>query len=227
MFPLCFYYFEFSSIMQKSNVNHQGHDETSNELLIADLNTMSKIFGSLFYFPLTHENNLAIIDAIKSREDLTESGFGDVVNAIESESSDAINDDFFLLFEGGEIMVAPPWGSVYLDKEQVIFGDSTLRYRRFLKQHEIELNTGMREPEDQFGLMLFAVSQIIEQHQNQALVEELFSQHLLPWCTDYLALVAKHAKTSSYCSLANLARGFCMNVQDTWQLTPAELKVYR
>ncbi|PKH05559.1 DMSO reductase [Moritella sp. Urea-trap-13] len=192
-----------------------------------DLNTMSKIFGSLFYFPLTHENNRAIIDAIKGNEDLTENGFGDIVNAIESENSDVINDDFFLLFEGGEIMVAPPWGSVYLDREQVIFGDSTLRYRRFLKQHDIELNTGMREPEDQFGLMLFAVSQIIEQHQDQALVEQLFSQHLLPWCLHYLALVAKHAKTSSYRSLANLAKAFCMDVQEAWQLTPAELKVYR
>lgn len=213
--------------MQKSNVNHQDHNDVSNAFLLDDLSIMSKILGSLFYFPLTHENNRAIIAAMKANEELAENGFGDVVNAIESEHCDAINDDFFLLFEGGEIMVAPPWGSVYLDKEQVIFGDSTLRYRRFLKQHDIELDTGMREPEDQFGLMLFAVSQIIAQHQDPVLVAQLFSAHLLPWSTHYLSRVEKHAQTSSYRRLAKFAKAWSVDVQEAWQLTPATLKVYR
>ncbi|WP_261859232.1 TorD/DmsD family molecular chaperone [Photobacterium sanguinicancri] len=215
----------------------QNLTDTSTELSLDDVNTMSKIFGSLFYFPLTHENNQAIIDLIKGSDDLEHNGFADFVHAVASDTSDALNDDFFLLFEGGETMVAPPWGSVYLDKEQVVFGDSTVRLRQFLRANNIELNTGMREPEDQFGLMLFAISQLIEQsqaHQSQQNVSEvqqqvetLFTDHLLPWCIHYLSLVEKYSTTDTYQHLAVLVKEWCVAVQNAWQLTPLSLKVYR
>ncbi|OZS44233.1 TorD/DmsD family molecular chaperone [Photobacterium sanguinicancri] len=205
----------------------QNLTDTSTELSLDDVNTMSKIFGSLFYFPLNHENNQAIIELIKYSDDLEHNGFADFVHALTSEKNQALNDDFFLLFEGGEVMVAPPWGSVYLDKEQVVFGDSTVRLRQFLRANNIELNTGMREPEDQFGLMLFAISQLIEQSQDQPLVENLLTEHLLPWCLRYLELVEKHAATNTYQRLAALVKEWCLSIQDTWQLTPLSLKVYR
>ncbi|MDO6499206.1 TorD/DmsD family molecular chaperone [Photobacterium sanguinicancri] len=215
----------------------QNLTDTSTELSLDDVNTMSKIFGSLFYFPLNHENNKAIIELIKYSDDLEHNGFADFVCALTSEKKQALNDDFFLLFEGGEVMVAPPWGSVYLDKEQVVFGDSTVRLRQFLRANNIELNTGMREPEDQFGLMLFAISQLIEQsqaHQSQQnvpevqqQVEALFTDHLLPWCIHYLSLVEKHSTTNTYQHLAVLVKEWCVAVQNAWQLTPLSLKVYR
>ncbi|MGR5129320.1 TorD/DmsD family molecular chaperone [Photobacterium swingsii] len=208
------------------NVNDTS-TERSTELSLADVNAMSKIFGSLFYFPLTHENNHGIIALIKGSDDLEHNGFADFSHAVASDNSEALNDDFFLLFEGGETMVAPPWGSVYLDKEQVVFGDSTVRLRQFLRVNNIELDTGMREPEDQFGLMLFAVSQLIEQSQDQQLVEALLTDHLLPWCLRYLELVEKHAATNTYQHLAALVKEWCLSVQDGWQLTPLSLKVYR
>ncbi|WP_239685877.1 hypothetical protein [Photobacterium swingsii] len=48
----------------------QNVNDTSTELSLADVNAMSKIFGSLFYFPLTHENNQAIITLLKGCDDL-------------------------------------------------------------------------------------------------------------------------------------------------------------
>ncbi len=54
-------------------------------------------------------------------------------------------------------MPAPPWGSVYQIKTASKFGASTVEYRQFLELNQIELDTGLREPEDQFGLMLFAM----------------------------------------------------------------------
>lgn len=41
------------------------------------------------------------------------------------------------LFIGPNELLAPPWGSVYLDPECVIFGHSLLALRDFLKRHQI------------------------------------------------------------------------------------------
>ncbi|MCV5744761.1 molecular chaperone TorD family protein, partial [Escherichia coli] len=40
---------------------------------------------------------------------------------------------FSVLFEGQGEMPAPPWGSVYLEKDNLLMGDSTAEYRKFLR----------------------------------------------------------------------------------------------
>lgn len=198
-----------------------------NGIDLDSLQTMAKVLGSLFYFPLTDENNQSLIKAMASDSNEQESAFSNWCQTVNSELKDTLNQDFFLLFEGGEIMVAPPWGSVYLDREEVIFGDSTVAYRQFLREHGIELDTGMREPEDQFGLMLFAVSQFLEQKAELEVVKNLFSDHLLPWCYRYLELVQEHALSKSYKELADLAGQWCEAVQEVLSIEPKPLKLYR
>ncbi|CAM4443492.1 molecular chaperone TorD family protein [Vibrio agarivorans] len=197
------------------------------EVDLDSLQTMAKVLGSLFYFPLTDANNQSLIRAMAVDAQEQESAFSDWCKTVNSELKDTLNQDFFLLFEGGEIMVAPPWGSVYLDREEVIFGDSTVAYRQFLREHGIELDTGMREPEDQFGLMLFAVSQFLEQQTDITIVKSLFADHLFPWCYRYLELVQEHALSNSYKQLAGLAQQWCEAVQELLVIEPKALKLYR
>lgn len=191
------------------------------------LQTMAKVLGSLFYFPLTDANNQALIRALSVDSKEQESPFSQWCDTVDNEIKDTINQDFFLLFEGGEIMVAPPWGSVYLDREEVIFGDSTVEYRQFLRSHGLELDTGMREPEDQFGLMLFAVSQFLEQKFDLDVVKRLFADHLLPWCFRYLELVQTHALSKSYKQLAALTGQWCEAVQEVLDVDVTQRKLYR
>ncbi len=194
---------------------------------LQSLQTMAKVFGSLLYFPLTDSNNQTLIKALSEDEALENSDIQAWCKTAQTELPDALNQDFFLLFEGGEVMLAPPWGSVYTDKEEVIFGDSTVAYRQFLRDHGIELDTGMREPEDQIGLMLFAVSQLIEQQQDVETVKTLLTEHLLTWCYRYFELVQQHAKTQSYKQLAGLVSLWCEVVQDVLDITPNAVKLYR
>ncbi len=49
---------------------------------------------------------------------------------------------------------APPWGSVWLDKESVLFGDSTLALRQWMRENGIALEADGNEPEDHFGTVL-------------------------------------------------------------------------
>ncbi len=43
------------------------------------------------------------------------------------------------LFIGPWALPAPPWGSVWLDKESVLFGDSTLALRQWMRENGIAL----------------------------------------------------------------------------------------
>lgn len=187
---------------------------------------MSKLAGSFFYYPLTHENNTQCINVIKQSEDLDETGFSAFLTAYEKSTKEEIASEFQRLFEGSDIMPAPPWGSVYLDREQVIFGDSTLRFRQFLAENQIELNTGMREPEDQFGLSLLAMAMIIEQNKGEAVVIELLSQHLLPWAYRYLTLVQKHSETGVYASLAAVTEAWLKELEQAFSLQVHDYKLY-
>ncbi|MCP4954459.1 MAG: DMSO reductase [Photobacterium aquimaris] len=184
---------------------------------------LARVFGSLFYYPLTHTNNLELVKAMDNSDE--ESLFSGLAQRMALDGEIALATDFQQLFEGMDVMPAPPWGSVYLDREQVIFGDSLLRYREFLAQQQMVLDTGMREPEDQFGLMLLALANLIEQQQHEA-AKALLEQHLLPWAYRYLELVEKSAKTKTYQYLAIAMQQWLRHLQQELVLTPADMKVY-
>lgn len=195
-------------------------------VLMENISAAAKILGSFFYYPLNNENNTQYIEMIKNSDDLNDSGFVDFIYAYENTDKDFIASDFQQLFEGCDVMPAPPWGSVYLDREQVIFGDSTLRFRRFLLTHNIELNTGMREPEDQFGLSLLAMAMMIEQGKSEDVISELLSEHLLPWAYHYLELVQKNATTEIYTSLSSITFDWLTALQEEFNITPHQYKLY-
>lgn len=57
------------------------------------------------------------------------------------------------LFIGPWALPAPPWGSVWLDKESVLFGESTLALREWMRANGIALDADRNEPEDHFGTL--------------------------------------------------------------------------
>ncbi|MDV5167827.1 molecular chaperone TorD family protein [Photobacterium rosenbergii] len=189
------------------------------------ISTIARILGSFFYYPLTHETNRQVCQMIADSEDQEDSPFAELLKAVEADGADDLAMDFQQLFEGCEVMPAPPWGSVYLDKEQVIFGETTVAYRRFLADKEMSLDTGMREPEDQFGLMLMAMSKLAEAEDNEA-IKALLSVHLLPWAPRYLELMQKNANTQSYQLLGAMAAQWLAFIGEELAVTAVEKKVY-
>ncbi|MBY5946181.1 molecular chaperone TorD family protein [Photobacterium rosenbergii] len=189
------------------------------------ISTIARILGSFFYYPLTHETNRQVCQMIADSEDQEDSPFAELLKAVEADGADDLAMDFQQLFEGCEVMPAPPWGSVYLDKEQVIFGETTVAYRRFLADKEMSLDTGMREPEDQFGLMLMAMSKLAEGEDSEA-IKALLSVHLLPWAPRYLELMQKNANTQSYQLLGAMAEQWLAFIAEELAVTAVEKKVY-
>ncbi len=129
------------------------------------------------------------------------------------------------LFIGPYALPAPPWGSVYLDKENVLFGDSTVKLRDWMAQQQVEVTLAQQEPEDHIGLLLMMAAWLAE-HQ-PADLPVLLADHLLPWGYRYLALLQADANHPFYQGLAALTTLTLTHWQHQLQATPTVVELYR
>lgn len=68
--------------------------------------------------------------------------------AVDNESlaaTSSLADEYRRLFVGPAKKAAAPWGSVYTDRDQVVFGLSTLELREWLRKNGIEVRRGESE----------------------------------------------------------------------------------
>lgn len=70
------------------------------------------------------------------------------------ESADAVRDDHFRLFRGPAAVAAPPWASVHLSPEKLLFEDETFAVREAYARHGLAAPLLNREPDDHIALEL-------------------------------------------------------------------------
>ncbi len=80
-----------------------------------------------------------------------------------TDSDEPLQDARQRLLIGPHALPAPPWGSVWLDKESVLFGDSTLALRQWMRENSVVFSSGQNEPEDHFGALLLLAAWLAEQ----------------------------------------------------------------
>ncbi len=150
-----------------------------------------------------------------------------------------ISTDYADLFVGPNALKAPPWGSVYLDEEQLTFGETTLEVRAFYHQHGMAIETGEQEPDDHIGLMFAFLAWLgehaLEQEENQsqamlacfASIRIFLSEHMLPWAPRLCDLVEEQATTAFYRGVGQITKGVIMAMADITKATPREMRLYR
>lgn len=78
----------------------------------------------------------------------------------------------------------PPWGSVWLDRESVLFGDSTLALRQWMRENHIAFEMQQNEPEDHFGTLLMLAAWLAENgretERDQLLAASAAMEHAFP-----------------------------------------------
>lgn len=220
------------------------------------MTTLPRILGALFYSPPQSETArqlwplLPQITEYFPWPDRLE--IAQYCQQLHDINPEALEYDFSILFEGQGEMPAPPWGSVYLDKENCLMGASTLRYREFLAGLGLASQSVIREPEDQFGLMLLAWVYLLEQdstkqhpskqhaaeeHLSKQYAEKqppseaattLLTEHLLPWAYRYLEFV-KNAQTEHqvYPILAAICESYLKTLQTELKLHPQSYPLFR
>lgn len=142
-----------------------------------------------------------------------------------SADDDAIVWEFRRLFVGPNPMPAPPWGSVYTDREQVIFGQSTLALREWMRGEGIERLGDEKTPEDHIGLMLLLLAWIAR-HRPELTVDYL-EHHLLTWSSHFLDELADAAEQPLFEGLARLTRASLEGLQAELDIVVQYPRFYR
>ena len=124
--------------------------------------------------------------------------------------------DWQRLFVGPNHLPSPPWGSVWLDPEHVLEGDSTQRLKAFLAEQKMVVEDAAREPVDHIGLMLMQAAFLAGEGRAPALAV-LLRQHLLSWLPQFVETL-NHAECGFYPALARLT---LLTVEEMNQVLPA------
>lgn len=129
------------------------------------------------------------------------------------------------LFVGPGPKAAPQWGSVYTDRECVVFGESTLALRQWMRQRGVKRLIQNAEPEDSLGELLCLMAWLAR-HRPE-LVDELLADHVLPWAPHFLEEMEEAAEQPFYQALAQLARLTLEGIQVQRHLAVAAPRFYR
>ena len=130
------------------------------------------------------------------------------------------------LFIGPWALPAPPWGSVWLDKESVLFGDSTLALRQWMRENNIAFDSRQNEPEDHFGALLLLAAWLAEEGNSDA-CERLLAWHLLPWAGRFLTVFTNEAQHPFWCSVGKLAQLTLASWQSRLLIPVAQKPLFR
>ena len=129
------------------------------------------------------------------------------------------------LFVGPAPKPAPPWGSVYTDRECVVFGASTLALRAWMRGRGIARLADDKTPEDHIGLML-ALMAWIARNQPEDL-DEFLQAHLLTWSSHFLDQLIEAADQPFYEGLARLTKASLEGIQAELALDVVYPRFYR
>ncbi|SFD13987.1 Tat proofreading chaperone DmsD [Pragia fontium] len=181
---------------------------------IDDISLTGRMLGALLYYPPEQQDVLSLLAWLNhdgwvdewpcgARIDIQQAAV--LINLGLAEGSrPLLSEEFQRLFIGPDSLPAPPWGSVYLDRESVIFGDSTLDLRRWQSTLGIEVQQQHREPEDHIGLLLMLAAWLAENQPEQ--IGTLLGEHLLPWSHRFVALLEEKTEHPFYQGIARLTR---------------------
>jgi len=120
----------------------------------------------------------------------------------EGTDADALVWEYRRLFVGPQALPAPPWGSVYTDRDMVVFGLSTLALRQWMREKGIVRQTDGNVPDDHIGLMLGLMSYLASTQPDD--LPEYLRLHLLTWSHHYLDELEQAATHPFYRGLARL-----------------------
>ena len=201
-------------------------DTKNNASVFAAFSISLAFLGSLFRTAIDRDrlDNLRrtkIIEdwPVKSSDPDTPSGISYIVrffgdNPLEEEVR--LKEDFARLFVGPGNPTAPPYESLYLGKEKILFEAPTLNVRHFYRKFHLQIRDLNKIPDDHIGFELAFLSEICSQLQHGSnediqkltgALRRFLDSHILLWSDQFADLVIEHARTDFYRGTAFLLKG--------------------
>lgn len=138
-----------------------------------------------------------------------------------NQNFELLNIEHARLFTGPFSMPAPPYGSVYIENERKVMGDSTMDAKKRYQDFGLDISRNFKEVPDHIVVELEFMSFLIfkeiesieadlpEQTQEILLHQESFlTDHLNLWIPDFTKSVIEHAGVEYYSNLAKATRVF-------------------
>ena len=166
----------------------------------------AKLLGTCFAYSPKEEASMRALAAIRSMDIASDWPFdaeaedgttGEMSMRVQAASliEDGLSEDeaslaqeYQRLFVGPGHLAAAPWGSVYLDRDKVLYGCSWVELRAWMREHGVVVKYDEHVPEDQIGRILVLSAEVALQ--KRELLPELLGNHMLPWAGHYFRLVA-------------------------------------
>jgi len=165
------------------------------------------------YYPPDEE----LIEALEQSEDLTRWHQGDGENTWTGSDIDSLMIDYTKLFMGPYQLLAPPYGSVYLENTWTLMGDSTMDARK--RYEDAGLSLIIKEVPDHVAIelefMYYLIHREVEaiinyDETNTALClkkqKDFLENHLGKWVPEFTNNVLANAETVFYQSIARITR---------------------
>lgn len=160
----------------------------------------------------------------------------EMVKLLQVHSDEELLVDYSRLFMGPAELLAAPYGSVYLEKEGRVMGDSTMAAIDFYKSHGLVMDKDFREVPDHVAVelefmyyLVFKEIEAIEANDMPTAATALESQEtflnnfLRPWADKFAAKVAEGAETGFYKALAGCLSALIYRA-DVRESLPEKLK---
>lgn len=175
-----------------------------------DFALTARVLGALFYFSPDSAEAAPLVTALTTQDwqaqwPLAQENLSTLDEMFKARSEESLTEAFQRLFVGPYALPSPPWGSVWLDRENVLFGESTLALRQWMRENDIHFEMQQNEPEDHFGSLLLMAAWLAETGRHQE-CEQLLAWHLFPWSSRFLDLFIENAAHPFYQALGELAR---------------------
>ena len=140
-----------------------------------------------------------------------------LVASLESEGLERVRREHMKLFVGPEQLLAPPYGSVYLDQQRELMGPSTMEVVRLYGQAGLRQAEGLKDAPDHIRVELDVMHLVIERtldalhaadwERAERLVRvqaALLQHHLSRWVTPFAAVIRSGAASAYHRHLADL-----------------------
>ena len=134
---------------------------------------------------------------------------------------DQLQIDFSRLFVGPFKLLAPPYGSVYLESGRRVMGDSTMDAKNRYRKAGLDFSDSVKEAPDHIALelefmyyLIFKAIEAIENTDTDAALsfiikqKEFLVEHLGAWIDEFTAQIESEATEEFYKNLAIITRLF-------------------
>ncbi|HDR2471155.1 TPA: Tat proofreading chaperone DmsD [Enterobacter soli] len=191
----------------------------------------ARVLGALFGFAPDSEQAAPLVSALTTSDwyqdwPYAHQSLASIAQMFKTPADEPLTEAWQRLFIGPYALPAPPWGSVWLDRESVLFGESTLALRQWMRDNAVAFEKQQNEPEDHIATLLMLAAWLAENGRD-AECDQLLAWHILPWSHRFLSVFIDNAGHPFYVALGKLAQLTLADWQSTLLIPVAEKPLYR